>query len=55
MERSRYKRIVIYAKDNDLSNLKKAKANCYAVSSLLLKLLNAYIKGKIDPNILQSD
>ena len=50
-----YKKIVVYARKHDISNVKKAKANGYAISRLLLKLLNAYINGKIDPIVLQSD
>ncbi len=52
-EKGNYRRIVVYAKKSDASNVKKAKANGYALSSLFLSLLDAYINNKIDPKILQ--
>ena len=50
-----YKRIVVYAKKEDMPIIEKAVANGYSLSGLLLKLLGAYMNGKIDPKILQKN
>jgi hypothetical protein len=52
---NRYHRVVIYAKPWDEYYIKKAKANGYAIGNLLLKLLHAYIDGKIDPKTIQDE
>lgn len=51
---SNYRRIVVYAKKRDIPNVQKAKSNGYAISSLLLSLLDAYMNDRIDPKVLQN-
>ena len=54
MELKKYKRVVIYAKGRDISNIRKAKASGYSIGKLLLKLLNTYMNKKINLEILRS-
>lgn len=48
-----YRKCVVYIPPDKAVYLQRAKQNGYSISALLSKLLEAYMEGLIDPDVLQ--